>query len=70
MKLNEASAGKKYEILNVEKSISARLNAYGFFVHTKISVIKKDKQMLIAQVCNSLYAINFSLAAKVEVGEV
>lgn len=70
MKLIDALAGKKYEIINVEKSISARLSAYGFFVHTKVCIIKKDNKMLIVQVCNSLYAINFSLASKVEVGEV
>ncbi|MGN1259215.1 MAG: ferrous iron transport protein A [Christensenellales bacterium] len=67
MKLSDTNINTTYIIQSVKEDISKRMMAYGFFIGLQIKIIKKEKTMMVVQVCNSLYAINLELANKIEV---
>ena len=67
MKLSDPNINTTYIIQSVKEDISKRMMAYGFFIGLQIKIIKKEKTMMVVQVCNSLYAINLELANKIEV---
>ena len=67
MKLSDTNINTTYIIQSVKEDIIKRMMAYGFFIGLQIKIIKKEKTMMVVQVCNSLYAINLELANKIEV---
>ena len=57
--------GQEKMIVGYCGDIQSRMSALGFFVGSKIQIVKRNRHMLIVMVANTLYAIDMAFARRV-----